>query len=83
MRIGLPTGKLNRRSTVDAIRKAISACQQELENEYDRSGKIGNRTPEDMNEVWKVSMEECYRDARRHAGTKVPTIEKLFPKEKG
>ena len=77
----LPTGKLHRRSSIKAIRDAISACQRELYAEYDRSGKIGNRTPKDMNDAYSVALKECYRDARRHAGTKVPEVEKLFPKE--
>ncbi len=78
-KILLPTSKLNRRSTREHIQEVINVCCQELQAEYDRSGKIGDRKPKDWDDAWWVAREVCTTDARRHAGSKVPRFERPKP----
>ena len=75
----LPTEKLTRRSTIEHIQETIFECQKQVMDEYDRSGKIGEKTPKDWNDARWVAYEVCYLDARRHAGTKVPKWERPTP----
>lgn len=56
----LATGRLNRRSSKEAIDKAISACISQLADEHP-----------DWDNDRRVAA--CYADARRHAGaSRVP-----------
>lgn len=67
------TERLNRRSSKEAIQKAISSCIETEMNAYKETGKIGNARPENAEEARKIAAGLCYSDARRHAGAaKVP-----------
>lgn len=73
----MPTAKLNRHSSVSHIQEVIWETQQLLMKEYDSSGKIGKKTPDDWNDASSIALNLSYEDARRHAGTKVPKLETL------
>ena len=69
----LPTGRLNRRSSREAIQGGISSCIEQVMHEYKETGKIGNITPRDADHAREIASGLCYEDARRHAGqAKVP-----------
>jgi len=69
----LATGRLNRRSSKEAIKEAVSACIETVMHEWKKTGKIGDSRPDNEEEARKQAAGLCYADARRHAGgSKVP-----------
>ncbi len=67
----LATGRLNRRSSKEAIAGAISKAIATMMEEYKKSGKIGNTKPDDEGHALKIAQAIAYADARRNAGSKV------------
>lgn len=69
----LATEKLRRRSSKEAIDKAVSSCIETVMHEWKETGKIGNSHPDSEEEARKQAAAVCYDDARRHAGaSRVP-----------
>lgn len=64
----LGTERLNRRSSEEAIQKAISACIEQTMSEYHDTGMIGRSRPGSEEEAREQAAAICYADARRRAG---------------
>jgi len=70
----LTTKGVNRRSSQIQIVEAVRECVKSALKEFALTGFLGNQKPGDVKTAYQIALEIAVSDARRQAGSKVPSF---------